>query len=81
MNARLDFKSLAIGALVMLCITLTIGASSRTSPAPHARFQLALPGQGSSAYIIDTATGQVWEKHPMESDYAVSFRQPKIGKN
>ena len=78
MNARLDIKSLVIGALIMLCITLTIGASSRTSPGPSARFQLALPGEGSHAYIIDTATGQVWEKYPTGSDSAAAFRQPKI---
>ena len=78
MNTRLDVKSLVIGALIMLCITLTIGASSRTSSAPAARFQLALPGEGSSAYVIDTTTGQVWEKHPTGGDNAIPFRQPKI---
>ncbi len=77
MNARLDVKSLVIGALIMLCITLTIGASSRTSPAANARFQLALPGEGSNAYVIDTATGMVWEKYPTPGNSATTFRQSK----
>lgn len=77
MNARLDVKSLVIGAIVMLCIALTIGASSRTSPAVNARFQLALPGEGSNAFIIDTTTGQVWEKYPTPGDSADKFRESK----
>ena len=80
MNARLDIKSLVIGALIMLCITLTIGASNRTNPAVHARFQLALPGEGGNAFVIDTATGRIWEKHPTAGSNAAQFRQPKIDK-
>ena len=81
MKARLDPKSLIVGALIMLCITLTIGASSRTSPAPNARYQLAVPGEGSNAYVIDTTTGQVWEKHPIPGTDAAKFRQPKIDRD
>lgn len=77
MNARLDVKSMVIGALIMLCIALTIGATSRTSPAANARFQLALPGEGSNAYVIDTATGRIWEKHPTPGNTATEFRLPK----
>ena len=77
MNTRLDVKSLVIGALIMLCIALTIGATNRTSPAANARFQLALPGEGSNAYVIDTVTGRIWEKHPTPGNTATEFRQPK----
>lgn len=77
MNARLDVKSMVIGVLIMLCIALTIGATSRTTPAANARFQLALPGEGSNAYIIDTATGRIWEKYPTPGNTATEFRLPK----
>ena len=78
MNTRLDVKSLVIGALIMICIFLTIGASNRTTLTANARFQLALPGEGSNAYIIDTTTGQIWEKHPTPGTSAISFRQSKV---
>ena len=78
MKARLDIKSLVIGALVMLCIVLTVGASNRTSPAANARFQLALPGEGTNAYVIDTTTGRIWEKHPTPGSSATDFRLAKV---
>jgi hypothetical protein len=77
MNLHLDFKSMLIGALLLLCIVLAMGASNRTSSTGSARFQLALPGEGNNAYIINTDTGQVWEKHPTGGDSAVKFRKQK----
>jgi hypothetical protein len=77
MKARLNITSLVIGALIMLCIVLTVGASNRTSSTVNGRYQLALPGEGSNAYIIDTTTGQIWEKYPTPGGSVTTFRQPK----
>jgi len=67
MKLHLDLKSMLIGALLLLCIFLAMGASTRTNSAVPAQFQLALPGEGSNAFIINTATGQVWENIPQEA--------------
>lgn len=77
MKLHLEFKSMLIGALLLLCILLAMGASNRTSSTVSARFQLALPGEGTNAYIINTDTGQVWEKNPTGGESAAKFRLPK----
>lgn len=78
MKTSMDFRSLLIGILLALCILFLLGSARATIPNSNARFQLALPGEGSNALVIDTTTGQVWERHPFGGDQGAKFRESKL---
>ncbi len=78
MKTSMDFRSLLIGILLTLCILFVLGSARATNPNLNARFQLALPGEGSNAFVIDTTTGQVWERHAFGGDQGTDFRKPKL---
>ncbi|MGD0785471.1 MAG: hypothetical protein ABR969_06635 [Sedimentisphaerales bacterium] len=54
-RGSIDFKSLVIGLLLGLCITLVLGASNNND---NGKYQCSA-GQGQ-VFIIDTQTGQTW---------------------
>ena len=80
MKTQIDTKSMLIGILLTLCCIFALGATTSTNSNSNARFQLAAPGEGNNAYIIDTTTGEVWEKYPVNTQKSVDFRRPKIEK-
>ena len=61
MNRQIDFKSLIIGVLVTVCITLAMGASVyQPGPAPESRFKIV--ARDNHVYVLDSTNGRVWEK-------------------
>ncbi len=85
MKTQLDLRSMLIGILMTVCFTFAIGASRSDSSTSRGRFQLCLPGEGSHAYVIDTTTGEVWSKLPIDIEdannaleNAKNFRKPKL---
>lgn len=60
-----------MGALVVL----SLGASLKHRNEPG-RFQLAV-GDGRTAYVIDTVSGQVWEKIYRNDKAEAGFFAPK----
>lgn len=59
---KLDIKSLAVGLLAGIAITLSIAANGAEDPKNSpGRYQIeAASYAGHSFYVIDTQTGQVW---------------------
>jgi hypothetical protein len=57
MKTKIDLKSAGIGLLAGVIVTFTLGAAAKTT-GPVGRFQIT--GIQSHAFVIDTATGQVW---------------------
>ena len=59
MKCQIDLKSLLIGILLTICISMAIGAS-RSSFAPNfGRYQLVAIDH--AAYVLDGHTGRVWK--------------------
>ncbi len=79
---HLDPKSVAAGAVVAAGLVAAVAAAVPSKPeGPVGRFQLATnPGH---AFVIDTATGQVWEKftggETAGGHSAGDFGMPKVG--
>ena len=61
MSKQIDFKSLVIGILITVCITLAMGASNYPGTSSAGRFQIAL--RDNHAYVLDTVNGRVWERY------------------
>ncbi|HMJ66541.1 MAG TPA: hypothetical protein VK615_14450 [Candidatus Binatia bacterium] len=67
MKSPIDLKSFAFGALTAALVALSVAAATGTATGP--RFQIsawAFAGDGRSghgAYVVDTATGEVWVVH------------------
>ena len=78
MKFQLDIRSMLIGIVLTICCFLVSGAARSSNPYLNARFQLTAAGQNGNAYIIDTTTGQVWERYPGNDQNAINFRKPKI---
>jgi hypothetical protein len=66
MKSPIDLKSFAFGALIAVLVALSIAAATGPSPG---RFQISSWGFGATgrsghgAYVVDTATGEVWVIH------------------
>ena len=58
MTKRLDIRSAVLGGVVSAGLVLTIGAVREQSAERIGRFQVA--AGTAAAYVVDTATGQVW---------------------
>ncbi len=72
MTWRIHNRSLALGAVLGAGLCLLIGAAAREElPGPVGRYGIGCTQ--SSAYVIDTVTGQVWHNSERE------FRVPKLG--
>jgi len=77
MKARLDFKSLATGAVLTVLVLFALGASLNDSPQPG-RFQVETTA--SHVFVIDTAMGQVWGKYviPRRDAKGEEFLEPRL---
>jgi hypothetical protein len=53
----IDLKSLATGFLMGVCLIMA-AARAQEAPLPAPRYEIAM---GNSTWIIDKATGDVWE--------------------
>lgn len=63
MPRTLDVKSLVIGLLLGLLVAVGLGAAQAIQPDVRPivdRFEIEA-GETGRAYVLDTATGQVWE--------------------
>jgi len=67
MKSPIHLKSFAFGTLLTALVALTVAAATGTATGP--RFQIsawAFAGDGRNghgAYVVDTATGEVWVIH------------------
>lgn len=61
----IDTKSLLIGLLFGVCILLTLGAASGKQE-EVGRYNIASGHQGT-CFVIDTKTGQVWQRYSTSS--------------
>lgn len=72
MNKVIDPRSLltglVLGAITMLCLGAAVRHTNQTG-----RFQLGV-GDGQIAYVIDTVSGQVWQKEELKKQ---EFLAPK----
>jgi len=60
MKTRIDMKSVMVGGMLATGLCLLAGAAgSGGEPGPIGRFQLACTN--TVCYLVDTATGQVWD--------------------
>ena len=76
MNGKIDTKSILIGLLAGVAVTLVVGAALPINQVGH--YQVA--GAGNHAVIIDTVTGQVWQSYmpPMEGSTDADFFKVKV---
>jgi hypothetical protein len=58
MSRTIDFKSALIGGLSTVVILCLLGAVSYVHPDEYGRFQIQT--NDSHAFVLDSATGQVW---------------------
>lgn len=72
MNKMIDPRSLLTGLVLGATTVLCLGAALRHTNQPG-RFQLGV-GDGQTAYVIDTVSGQVWQKKNSSSR---SFSRPR----
>lgn len=57
-----DAKSILIGLVLGLCIFLALGAADGRD-ASIGRYQIACPDSQNTCFVIDTRTGQVWQRY------------------
>ena len=72
MNKVIDPRSLLTGLVLGATTVLCLGAALRHTNQPG-RFQLGV-GDGQTAYVIDTVSGQVWQKEELKQQ---EFLAPK----
>ena len=82
MVRSIDFKSALIGGFLVALILCLVGAVHYAPPDDHGRFQIET--NDNYAFILDSATGQVWsEMFPDLQSHVVvapdpNFHAPKI---
>jgi hypothetical protein len=59
---KIDTKSLLVGMILSVCVLLALGAATG-GRADIGRYQVACPDSSSVCFVIDTTTGQVWQRH------------------
>ena len=69
----IDTKSLLIGLLFGVCILLALGAAGEKQSDDVGRYQIACPGDLNACFIIDTKTGQVWQKYSPSSTNSYGY--------
>ncbi len=67
MRKPIETRSLTMGIMVGTIAVLCIGATLRHSN-QSGRFQLGI-GDGQTAYVIDTVSGQVWQKNVHNKEF------------
>lgn len=77
MQTKLDARALILGVVLGACLTASLGAAGVGGP-PAGRFAMAT--HESHAYVLDTATGEVWENFnpPSTGRDSDHFNDPKI---
>jgi hypothetical protein len=74
----IDGKSLLIGGLLVLMVVCAMGGATIVDPQYYGRFSLVAQ-EGGHVYVIDTATGQVWQQtdpmHMPQAFYPASIEQ------
>jgi hypothetical protein len=58
---KIDIKSLLVGMILGVCVLLALGAATGKQ-ADIGRYQVACPDSSSACFVIDTTTGQVWQR-------------------
>ena len=61
MLRSINAKSLVVGGLLVLTVVCLIGGAPYVAPEYHNRFQIAT--NPNHAFVLDSATGQVWSGH------------------
>ena len=72
MNKTIDTRNLLTGLFLGAIAVLCLGAALRHGNQPG-RFQMGI-GDGQTAYVIDTVSGQVWQKEDLRQE---EFLAPK----
>ena len=75
MQNQTNSKNLVVGLMLGVIITASLGATLNHDQ-EIGRYQISA-GDSSDAYVLDTATGQVWSRNPGFTKAAISFRKPK----
>ena len=77
MRHRIDLKSLLIGGLLAVVVVCVMGGVPMVSPEFQGRFSLVAQNVvGGDVFVIDTVTGQVWERH--RNMIPNPFYEPKL---
>ncbi|MBN1509636.1 MAG: hypothetical protein JW955_22505 [Sedimentisphaerales bacterium] len=77
MFRSVDLKSLLIGGLLVVAVVCAMGGAPMMNPEFHGRFTLVAHNKdGGSVYVLDTATGQVWQRQT--NVIPNSFFDPKL---
>ncbi len=84
MLRSIDAKSLIVGGLLVLTVVCLIGGAPYVAPEYHSRFQIAT--NQSHAFVLDSATGQVWSRYfASEPPYTIggtdAFHDQKLFKD
>ena len=58
---KINIKSLLVGMILGVCVLLALGAATGKR-ADIGRYQVACPDNQSTCFVIDTTTGQVWQR-------------------
>ena len=62
----INIKSFLIGLLFGLCGLLALGAAT-AKKGDVGRYQIACPDSQNTCFVIDTKTGQVWQRYSRSS--------------
>jgi len=77
MIGSIDMKSALIGGLVVAMILCLVGSVSYMPPEQYGRFQIET--NDNYAFILDSATGQVWSKEfPYSRSGFILFPDPNF---
>ncbi|MHC1769094.1 MAG: hypothetical protein AB9869_33230 [Verrucomicrobiia bacterium] len=76
MNKTIEIRSLLCGVLVGAIAVLSLGAALKHND-QTGRFLLET-GEAQTAFIIDTVTGQVWEKGNRTEFFAPKAEENKL---
>ena len=82
MLRSIDIRSFLIGGLLVFSVVCLLGAVNYVLPENHGRFEIAT--NQDYAFVLDSATGQVWSQHfPSGSTTVIigendEFHAPKL---
>ncbi len=81
MLRSIDIRSFLIGGLLVFLLMFLLGAANYISPEYHGRFEITT--NQDYAFVLDSATGQVWSQYfPEQGTLVISspdeFLAPKL---
>jgi hypothetical protein len=68
----IDTKSVLIGLLFGVCALLALGAASGNQ-VDVGRYQIACPDNQATCFVVDTKTGQLWQKYSKTSGHNYGY--------